>query len=85
VDQAAERPLERDLDLGAVDPPRRLVVATGDAQEKIARRREPAGERQVDERAERMTEPAARELSPIAQRLQRHVLSLVETVEHAAL
>src|SRR5688572_28367708 len=72
-----------DLRLGLGKVPRRLLVTLGDAQEDVARGGEAPGERQVDERAERMPEPAARELGPVAPGRQGHVLSLVKAIEHS--
>ena len=67
------------------DVPRRLLVALGDAQEELAGSGEASRERQVDERAEGMPEPAARELRPVPPGRERHMLSLVKAIEHQVL
>jgi len=81
MDQLAEGLVECDLDGGALDVPLRLLVAPRQPQEQITRGGDPTRQRQVDEGAERVPEPAARKLRPEAQRRERGVLRLVQAVE----
>jgi hypothetical protein len=82
MQQVAERLFEDDLDLGLADVPLRLLVAPGEAQEQVARGRHAPRHRQVRPGAERVPEPAARQLGDQAKRHQSGVLRLIKAVEH---
>src|SRR5688572_32731737 len=81
--QIAKGFCQDDLRLGLGKAPRRLLVALGDAQEDVARGGEAPGERQVDERAERMSEPAAPELGPEAPAGQGLVKRLMNAIDNS--